>query len=618
MGQILHINLTNRKAKILELKPDLLRKFLGASGLGAKLLYDNVKPETDPYSPDNWMIFMTGPVAGTLVPTGSRYAVVTKSPLTGSMAEAWAGGHYGHKIKLSGYDGFIVVGRSQKPVYLWIDNGNIEFRDANHLWGKTTHETEGLIKAEVGNYEAGVACIGPAGENLVRIASIMNDEHNALGRCGVGAVMGSKNLKAIAVHGYHEVPVANMDELLKIVFEAYDRIKKNAPAGNVFPQWGTLSTVNSANEAGILPTRNFRFGTFEEVEKIRPETIRGNYIFKDASCYTCPVACKKRTKVRDKHTEIISGGPEYETLWAFSAHCGNSDMKSIIKANNLCNLYGLDTISTGGVIGFAMECYEKQLLTKKELDGQDLSFGNSDAIVESVHRIAYRKGYGNLLAEGVKRVAEKLNATDFAMHVKGLEMPGYDPRGAVGMGLAYATSNRGCCHNRAWVVGVEMYTDIDRFTTKGKAKLCKDIQDYTAVKDSLSMCIFVFSPNDPAIDIEWLIRMLKALTGFAVTEKELWTIGERIWNLVRAFNVRAGIRRKDDTLPKRLLEETLPYGPSKGRVVKLEKMLDEYYRLRKWNKKGIPTQEKLLELDLADVAEDLGALEKQEKVCQDE
>jgi len=605
-GKVLQIDLTHKKTKILRLQPSLLKRFLGGLGVGAKLLYDNLDPKIDAYSPKNPLIFMTGPVAGTLVPTGSRYVAVTKSPLTGIMAQSWAGTRFGCQIKFAGYDGFMITGRAEKPVYLWIEDDTIEFKDATHVWGKLTHETDTLVKEEIGCPDASVACIGPAGENLVRFACVMNDRYSALGRGGIGAVLGSKNLKAIAVYGTQDVSVANMDKFLEIVFEAYDRIKKNPVVGEVFPKYGTLSNVDSVNEAGVFPTRNYQFGQFEEIEKISMDTMISNYLFRNVSCYTCPIACQKRTVIkRGKYSGVITEGPEYESLWAFSANCGVSDVESVIEANHLCNLYGLDTISTGGVIAFTMECFEKGLLTKEELGGQSIRFGNASAMVEAIHCIAYRKDYGNFLAEGVKRVAEKLGVADFAMHVKGQEMPAYDPRGLAGMGLAYATSNRGACHNRAWLVGLELYTDVDRFTTKGKAEMCKSVQDSTAVKDSLIMCHFPFSINNPALDFDWVARMLEALTGFSFTEKSLLTTGERIWNITRAFNVQASVTGNKDTLPKRLLEEPLSKGPSKGCTVKLKKMLKEYYKLRGWDEKGIPTEEKLLELDLASVADDL-------------
>ena len=614
-GKILQIDLEKKKTSIFRPKSSLLRKFIGGSGLGAKLLYDNLKPETDPYAPENIVIFMTGPTAGTIIPTSARHAMVTKSPLTGLMVESWAGGRFGHEIKLAGYDGFMIHGRSEKPTYLWIDDENVEFRNARSLWGETTHKTDEMIKEDVGNPEAIVACIGPAGENLVRFSCVVNDRYSVSGRGGVGAVLGSKNLKGVAVCGTNTVQVAHMESLLELVRDANARIKDDPLTGETFPMVGTLGNVGPVNEAGLFPTRNFKFGVFDQIEKITGETMRKDHVFKDVSCYTCPIACQKRTRLDSgKYSGTISEGPEYESMWAFSAHCDNDDLETVIRANHLCNLYGLDTISTGGVIGFAMECCERNLLKRKDLADLDLTFGNSDAIIDSINLIAYRKGIGNILAEGVKRVAEKLHAEDFGIHVKGLELPAYDPRGLMGMGLAYATSNRGACHNRAWVAGMELYTDMDRFTTKNKAKLCKDMQDYTAVKDSLIMCHFLFSPNNPVLDPEWLVKMLKALTGEEYTNEELLSVGERNWNLVRSFNIRAGLTRKDDTLPNRLLKETLPHGPSKGRVVKLKEMLDEYYMLRKWDKKGIPSEKKLIELGLPEIAVDLQNMEKKTDV----
>lgn len=614
-GKILRIDLTNEKARVLRLKLTLLKKFLGGKGLGAKLLYDNLKPETNPYDPENLLIFMTGPLAGTMVPTSSRYAIITKSPLTGIFLDTYSGGHFAHEMKLAGYDGVVIMGKSKKPSYLWINDDKIQFMDAKNVWGKTTYETDIAVKEEIGNPHAKVACIGPAGENLVRFACVINDKYDAAGRGGAGAVMGSKNLKAIAVYGTRKVSIAKMDELSDIVSEAHHRIKNDAFTGQTLPTYGTPNTVWSVQQTGIFPTRNFRSGVFEGAEHVDGEVLR-RYLVRNAACRTCPIGCGKKTYVKSgKYAGVSTEGPEYETLWAFSAQCGNSDFESIIQANDLCNLYGLDTISTGNVIGFAMECFEKNKLSEKDLGDQDLSFGNSEAIIESIKRIAYREGYGNLLAEGVKRVAERLHATDFAQHVKGLELPGYDPRGSKGMGLAYATSNRGGCHNRAWVVGIELFTDVDRFETRGKARIVKYLQDYGAVKDSLIMCHFLFSPNNPVLDESFATKMLTAVTGLTFTEKDLLGIGERIWNLERVFNAKVGMRRRDDTLPKRLLREEMPEGPSRGHVVELEKMLNDYYELRNWDKEtGIPTKEKLLELNLVNVADDLIKLEMENLV----
>jgi aldehyde:ferredoxin oxidoreductase len=348
VGKVLWVDLSHNKTHVSELKLSMFQKYLGGLGVASKIMLEYTDAKVDPYSPDNLLIFMTGPVAGTIVPTGSRYVLVTKSPLTGYMAQSWSGSYFANQIKFSGYDGIVVRGKANKPVYLWIEDGKVEFRDATHLWGKSTYEVDDLVKEEVRNPDAGVACIGPAGERLVRFACIMNDKYSAAGRGGVGAVMGSKNLKAIAVYGTHDVEVANMDELLKVVSEAYDRIKRNDVTGKIFPKYGTLANVSPVNEAGVFPTRNYQNGYFEEIGKINENVVVEKYLFKNCACHSCPVGCQKRFIIYENGRPIITEGPEYETLWAFSANCGNSDMKTVIKANDLCNSYGLDTISTGG------------------------------------------------------------------------------------------------------------------------------------------------------------------------------------------------------------------------------------------------------------------------------
>ena len=516
-----------------------------------------------------------------------------------------AGGFFGPNLRFAGYDGLIIEGQSNEPVYLWIDNGKVEFRNATHLKGMTTDECQDAIRKELDQPSIEMACIGPAGEKSVRFACIISG-WRAAGRGGAGAVMGAKNLKAIAVKGSRKVPIADPDKFNKI----QKAIRKKVPTISRLTQFGKFGTPNNlvlVNARGLFPTRNFQQGVFDGIGKVNA-VEQQKRVTRAVTCHLCPVACGNLTHAAAGPYEgIQTEGPEYETFWAFGAQCGNSSIDATIAADRLCDQLGLDTISTGSTIAFAMECVEKGLLTTQELDGLDLSFGNHTAMVEMISQIGSRQGIGNLLAEGVRRAAEQIGkgAERFAMHVKGLELAAYDPRGAKGMGIEYATSPRGGCHERG-LISRETFgapPPIDPLAIDGKGAVVKETQDETAVLDSLGVC--VFPPHNDGMEMDQLAELFSCVTGTTWTAESLFEAGDRIWNLERLFNIREGFTHKDDTLPPRLLDEPMPEGPAKGQVVELDRLLDDYYRTRQWNSNGIPTLNLLTKLELTKEAKSI-------------
>ena len=598
IGKILRVDLTERRISTEKLDAEIAKKFIGGKGLGAKILYDSLKLGTDPLSPENILIFASGPLTATLAPTSARWAVVTKSPLTNIFLDCQVGGYFGAAMKLAGFDCIIMEGKADSPVYLWVHDGNAEILNAGDLWGKGCFETENTLKKRLGE-SAHVASIGPAGENLVRYACISVDKYRQAGRGGAGAVMGSKNLKAVAVRSAsYKIEYADPEGFREAAKKALKVIRENSfiPLRR---KYGTPIWVAPVNKAALLPTRNFRTGVFEKAKNISGETMRDKIVVKDGTCYNCIIQCWKYTHVESGKYKVDElAGPEYESIALLGSDCGVGSIEAVAHASMLCDDLGLDTISTGNSIAFAMECYERGLLTADDTDGLELKFGNADAEIEMVKKIAYRKGLGNLLAEGVRRASKKIGdgSERFAMHVKGLEIPGYDPRGAFGMALAYATSDRGACHQRAWTVRAEIEGKLEpRFSTKGRARFVKETQDERAMCFSLVLCDFA------PLEVKHFVELLNKATGFNFTVEDYLKTGERIWNLTRLFNVREGITRKDDTLPPRFMEEPLPEGVTKGQVVTkemLDEMLDEYYALRGWDKNGVPTEEKLKELGL--------------------
>ena len=609
MGKFLRVNLTKSKITIEDLDSKIAKDFIGGRGLGVKYLYDEIDPKVDPLSPDNKLLFVTGPLTGTGAPTGNRYMVVTKSPLTGAIAESSAAGSFATTLKYAGYDMIIIEGKSKKPTYLWINDDDVELRDAQHLWGKRTGETETAVIAET-DPEAKVACIGPAGENLVRFACVINDMGRAAGRSGVGAVMGSKNLKAIVVRGTNGVKVADRVAFYNAMVDVY-RTLLEPDLTELFHHTGTPLVTALVQQFGVLPTRNFQTGVNKEWEKLSTETLEGTIAVRKGmgtACPACPVACGRTTKVTDPEFAGIGVGPEYETIGLMGSSTGVNNLNAVAKANFICNEMGMDTISMGSTIACAMELYEKGYLPKKDI-GMALNFGNAHALVELTEKAALREGFGNLLAEGAYRLAEKYGHPEFFMGVKKQEFPSYDPRGLQGMALGYATQSRGACHIRGEVQDVTLYGvmtwrvtrdhnlhKVDPLTWEDKPALTKDIQDWFAMIDSCGMCNFAFFLGR---DEDQCRTLLETGTGIDLGgHKGFMRTGERIMNLERLFNLKAGLTGKDDTLPKRMLEEPMPEGPAKGMVAHLSEMLPEYYKLRGWDSNGAPTEEKLKELGL--------------------
>jgi len=596
--KILFIDLTKKEFRIQEIPKEWFKLYVGGMGFGIKTLFDKVNPRIDPYSPDNMIIFSIGPLTGTLAPMFAQACVVTKSPLTKGALNSYAGGIFGSKMKLSNYSVIAISGKSNKPCYINVQDDFVEFLDASHLWGMSTSKTQEAIIKDLGDKKLAIACIGPAGENLVRFASIIT-EKRAFGRGGAGAIMGSKKLKAIALT-FESKKESYNEGFIKAANEAKEILKKALSTEwhliSIFSKYGTLGGLPLVNEKGVLATRNHKEGQFEGAEKIGPEYFTSNFRIKDVSCPGCLVHCGRVYGVKEGiYAGTISEGPEYETVYAFGSNCGNDCAESIIKADYLCDEYGMDTLSTGVTIAFAMECYEKGILTKKETEGIELNFGNHEAIIAMIEKIAKRKGIGNLLAEGSKIASEKLGkgSKEFAMQVKGLEFAAWMPAGMKGIALTFATSNRGACHKRA-IIGDELMDKVNKEAYEGKALLIKNIQDKVNAIFTLIGCRF----SEFVYPLNLYVKLLNSLTGLSFNEEEFLRVGERIWNLERLFS---GFTRNEDKLPERCFKEPIPSGPSKGQKVereKFEKMLDEYYSIRGWNEKGLPTKEKLQELNI--------------------
>lgn len=607
-GKILRVDLTRRSVKVEPLNIAWARDFIGGRGLGARYLFAEMDPRVDALSPDNKLIFATGPLTGTNASCGARYMVVTKGALTGAITTSNSGGHWGPELKFAGYDMVIVEGKAPEPMYLWIYDDEVEIRSARHLWGRTTWETEDLIREESGVPDAVVASIGPAGERLVRFACIINDRHRAAGRSGVGAVMGSKNLKAIAVRGTRGVALAEPKAFLEATWTAKARMAKNPVTGSGFAKFGTLATMDPINEVGALPTFNHQQGRFEGVQQIGAGALKkSGRLLTNKACFACTIACGRVTKVTGggverytiytsrKNWRMAAEGPEYENAWSLGADCGIADQDAILMANYLCNELGMDPISMGVTVAAAMELYEKGVLTEEQC-GIALRFGSGGALLKMVEDTGWRRGIGAELAEGAMRLTARFGHPELFMGVKGQEFPAYDPRGLQGMGLGYATSNRGACHLRAFTAGAEVFGKMDRTATDGKAELTKKLQDTGAGSyDASGLCSFV----DSAIGPKDVVPMLAAATGLPYTVEEILKIGERIHNLERLFNLRAGFTAKDDTLPRRMLAEPTPSGPSAGMVNRLAEMLPRYYEIRGWDADGRPTPAKLADLGLA-------------------
>ncbi|MFW9972445.1 MAG: aldehyde ferredoxin oxidoreductase family protein, partial [Candidatus Odinarchaeota archaeon] len=606
MGKILRVDLTNGKISEEFPDEDTLKLYLGGAGLATKYLLEEVPKGIDPLGSENKLIFMTGPLTGTPSPSTGRYCIVAKSPLTGIWGEANSAGFWGRDLKRSGIDGIIFEGMSPKPVYLVTEGGKAEIRDASHLWGKNTSETTRLIKEELGD-KFNVACIGIGGENLVKYAAVMNDcdkpnYGRAAGRCGMGTVMGSKKLKAIASKGDAKIEVAKPEEYKAEAKQRYDWVNQSL-LKMTLEVFGTATMVDLVGVKGGLPTRNFQTGVFPNMDAINGTAINERILVARKPCFACPIACGRIVEIKEGKYKSSGEGPEYETIGALGTMCGVDNLEAITMAHFLCNEYGIDVISAGGSIAFAMECYEKGILTKEDTDGLEFNFGNSDLIVELISKISKREGIGDLIAEGSRNMANKLgkDSIKFAMQVKGLELPAYDSRAAKITGLAYATANRGGCHITGFIEGpaflsmpfmiVEnaMVDDILNENPKD-TKVVKEFEDAFGVFDSIGGCKFM----GMVLTSEDWASLIEKLLGYKFTVEDFAKVGERLYNLARVYSIREGLTRADDTLPARFLEEPMPEGPAKGQVVDLEPLLNAYYEYRGWNKEtGKPTKEKL-------------------------
>ncbi|HKZ93106.1 MAG TPA: aldehyde ferredoxin oxidoreductase family protein [Candidatus Bathyarchaeia archaeon] len=604
-GRILHVDLTSGKMWTEPLKEELAKKYIGGIGLGMRLFLDLSKPGVDPFSPENPLLLATAPLSGSMVPTGGNgHAFVSKSPQTFGVGEAKAHGHFGTELKRAGYDAVIFYGKAEKPVYLWIDDDSVQLMDAKYLWGKSPQETEDAIKKELKDFYIRVASIGVAGEKLVRIACVINEKSRACGRTGLGAVMGSKNLKAIAVRGSKDITVANKERLLELVKLQHERMK--GPAARKYRTLGTPENVLVLNALGAMPTNNFTSAVFSGADKISGEYLNERFVAKIIGCSSCAMRCE--------HIAVVPEGPykgtttriEYEPLWAMGPNCGVGNLDAILKGMDLSNYYGVDAISIGLVISFAMDLYKNGLLSK-ETAGLELNFGNPEAMIEMIKRVSLREGFGDVLAEGVKLAADKVgkDAYKYAVHIKGVEMTGYDIRGLKTAALGYAVCFRGADHNRHGAYGPDVAGKVNRFKAeKGRGKLVKETEDLYAVIDSIMVC--KFSRGTYVKGYEDLAALYNAVTGIEMRPEELQKAGERINILGRLINIREGLTRKDDTLPWKVMHVPIPdEGPSKGSFVSqedLDLLLDDYYEVRGWNKEGVPTLEKLNELGMEDLA----------------
>jgi aldehyde:ferredoxin oxidoreductase len=604
-GRILHVDLTTGKTRTEPLNEDYAKKYIGGIGLGMRLWLDNSQPGVEPFSPENPLILVTGPTSGTVWPTGGNgHAFVSKSPQSYGVGESKSHGSFGTELKRAGYDAVIFKGKAEKPVYVWIDDDSVQILDASHLWGKSPADTEDAIKEELGDYYIRVATIGPAGEKLVRIACIINEKTRAAGRTGMGAVMGSKNLKAIAVRGTNDVTVAKPDEFMEFVKEFHERMK--GPATKKYRTLGTPENVLVHNALQCMPTRNYNNAAFEGAEKVSGEALNERYVAKIIGCSSCAMRCEHICVVPEGPYKGAMARVEYEPLWALGPYCGVDRLDAIIKASELCNYYGVDSISAGVIVGFAMDCYENGILTQKDTDGIEARFGNHEALVKLLEKMGKREGIGDILAEGVKIAAEKIGkgADKLAQHIKGVEVTGYDLRCLKTAALGFAVSFRGADHNRHGAYAFDVKGKVNRLKAeRGRGKMVKDIEDVYTVIDSMIVC--KFSRGTYYKEFEDLAKLYTLVTGFETTPEEIRLKGERINNLARLFNIREGLGRKDDTLPYKVMHTPVPdEGPSKGAYVsqeELDLLLDDYYDARGWTEEGIPTVEKLKELGMDDL-----------------
>ena len=600
-SKALVVDLTTQETRWEPLAQDVLQRFIGGIGLGTYLLYKHCPPGVEPLNPANPLIFVTSPLVGSRLTTSSKFAVLTKSPLTGFIGDSLSSSFLATEMKKTGCDALIITGRSSFPTLLSINEGQVEFQDAGDLLGLSTSETEQAVKDRLGR-RTRVACIGPAGENLVRFASISNDGGRQAGRTGPGTVMGSKNLKAIAVRGTNLVPVHDPESLHTIGIDLTRR--SLGPATEKYRTLGTLANVSVFNRLGTLPTRNFQQSTFEEAEQVSGEEFHETHFVKNAHCANCTIGCEKIVVTTDNGVES-KGRMEYESAFALGPLVGVANSNAVIRASLFCDEVGMDTISAGATVAWAMECFEKGILTADDTGGIDLRFGNEEALMACLRMIAERRGLGDLLAEGSRQASQVVGqgSDDWAMHVKGLEMPGYEPRSLKTMALGLAVSTRGACHNRSSAYEADFSARVDRLKVdKERGRITMEGEDFSAILDSLIWCKFLRKAFDDLYAESAAIY--EHVTGWPMTPEELRRAGERINNLKRLFNIREGWTRDDDTLPPRALHEKLPTGVVEGVGLDkqdLDMMIQGYYRARGWADDGLIPDVKLAELGLLDV-----------------
>ena len=601
-GKVLIVDLNTGRTRVEPLNMDYAKKYVGGIGLGMRLWLDNSKAGVDPLSPENSLVLALGPISGTIFPTaGNGHAFVAKSPATLGIGEAVAHGTFGSEMKRAGYDAVILEGKAEKPVYLWIDDDSVQLLDAAHLLGKSPSETEDAIKDDLGDYYVRVAAIGLAGEKLSKIACIINEKTRAAGRTGMGAVMGSKNLKAIAVRGTHDIVPAKPDEFMDMVKEFHERMK--GPATRKYRTLGTAENVLVHNALHCMPTRNYNNAHFEEAEKVSGEVLNERFVVKIIGCSSCAMRCE--------HEVVIPEGPykgamtrmEYETLWAMGPYCGIDRLDAIIKGMETANYYGMDAISAGVTVGFAMDCYENGILTKKDLDGIEANFGNSEALIQLLEKMGKREGIGDILADGVKSASQKIGkgSEKLAQHIKGLEVTGYDLRCLKTAALGFAVSFRGADHNRHGAYAFDVKGKVNRLKAeKGRGKMVRDMENLYALIDSFIVC--KFSRGTYYKGLADMAKLYSLVTGIDMTSEELDKSGARINTIARLINIREGLGRKDDTLPWKVMNMPIPdEGPAKGAVVtkkELDLLLDDYYTSRGWTVEGVPTAATLKELGM--------------------
>ncbi len=601
-GKVLYVDLNTGKTRVERLNMDYAKKYVGGIGLGMRLWLDNSKAGVDPLSPENPLVLALGPISGTIFPTGGNgHAFVAKSPATLGIGEAVAHGTFGSEMKRAGYDAVVLEGKAEKTVYLWIDDDSVQLLDAAHLLGKSPSETEDAIKEELGDYYIRVSAIGLAGEKFSKIASIINEKTRAAGRTGMGAVMGSKNIKAIAVRGTHDVIPAKPDEFMDMVKEFHERMK--GPATRKYRTLGTTENVLVHNALYCMPTRNYNNAHFEEAEKVSGEVVNEKYLVKILGCSSCAMRCE--------HEVLVPEGPyrgtmtriEYETLWAMGPYCGIDRLDAIIKGIEIANYYGMDGVSAGVTVGFVMDCYENGILTKKDLDGIEANFGNSEALIQLLEKMGKREGVGDILADGVRIAAQKIGkgSEKLAQHIKGLEVTGYDLRCLKTAALGFAVSFRGADHDRHGAYAFDVKGKVDRLKAeKGRGKMVRDMENLYALIDSFIVC--KFSRGTYYKGLADMAKLYTLVTGIEVTGEELDKSGARINTVARLINIREGLGRKDDTLPWKVMNMPIPdEGPVKGAVVtqeELDLLLDDYYTSRGWTLEGVPTAATLKELDM--------------------